>query len=109
MIMIKKTSKKAGHKMDIMNSFLRAEINTQELYDDIINYITSFHIRNGEFEGKEYIIKKMDQMNFILYSEYEYGEKGREIHGAISVYRHNLLQAINHYAEAKGIVIRSVE
>ncbi len=37
--------------MDIIASFLQAEINTQDLYDDIINYITSYHIREGEFEG----------------------------------------------------------
>lgn len=92
--------------MDIMKSFLQAEINTQELYDDIINYITSYHIRNGEFEGNEYIIKKMDQINFIVYSEYEYGEKGREIHGAISIYRHDLIRIINDYAVTKRIVIR---
>ncbi len=95
--------------MDIMNSFLQAEINTQELYDEIIDYITSYHIRNGEFEGNEYIIRKMDQINFILYSEYEYEEKGREIHGAMSIYRRNLLQTINRYAETKGILVRSVE
>ena len=95
--------------MDIINSFLQAEINTQELYDDIINYITSYHIRNGEFEGNEYIIKKMDQINFILYSEYEYGECEREIHGAISIYRHDLIQVINSHAKTKGILIRSVE
>ena len=93
--------------MDIINSFLQAEINTQELYDDIINYITSYHIRNGEFEGNEYIIKKMDQINFILYSKY--GEREREIHGAISIYRHDLLQTINSYAKNKGILIRSVK
>lgn len=90
--------------MDVMTGFLQAEINTQELYDEILNYITSSHIRNGEFEGNEYIIKKMDQLNFIVYSEYEDGKGGREIHAAISVYKHDLLYAINSYANTKGIL-----
>lgn len=95
--------------MDVMASFLQAEINTQDLYDDIINYIVSYHVRNGEFEGNEYIIKKMDQMNFILYSEYECGESEREIHAALAVYRHELLRAINSYARKKGISIRECQ
>ena len=44
--------------MDIIKKFLESEINTQGLYEDIINFITSYHIRNGEFEGNRYIIKK---------------------------------------------------
>lgn len=62
--------------MNVIEDFLRSEINTQELYNDIIYFITSFHIRNGEFEGNEYIIKKMDKINFIIFSEYE--DKNRE-------------------------------
>lgn len=54
--------------MNILESFLQSEINTQELYEEIISFITSYHIRCGEFEGNEYIIKKMDQINF-LYSQ----------------------------------------
>lgn len=95
--------------MDIIASFLQAEVNTQDLYDSIINYITSYHIRTGEFEGNEYIIKKMDQLNFIIYSEYEFGENKREIHGAMSIYRHDLLRAINDYAKGKGLYILDVE
>lgn len=87
---------------------MQAEINTQDLYNDIINFITSYHIRNGEFEGNEYVIKKMDQLNFILYSEYENREIKREIHGAMSVYKHDLLRTINNYAETKGISTRDV-
>ena len=95
--------------MDIIASFLQAEINTQDLYDDIINYLTSYHIRKGEFEGNEYIIKKMDQLNFILYSEYELEGNKREIHGAMSIYRHDLLRTINNYAKSKGLSLVEVE
>lgn len=91
--------------MNVIDQFLQAEINSQELYDDIINFITSYHIRNGEFEGNEYVIKKMDQLNFILYSEYEY-EGDREIHAAVSIYRHDLINKINNYAKSKAIVAK---
>lgn len=91
---------------DIITSFLQSEINTQELYDDIINFVTSFHVRNGEFEGNEYIIKKMDQTNFIIYSEYETEQIKREIHAAFSIYRHDLIRIINSRAESIGIITR---
>lgn len=44
--------------MDVMSGFLRSEINSQELYETILQFVLSPHIRNGEFEGNEYIIKK---------------------------------------------------
>lgn len=93
--------------MNIINSFLQSEINTQELYEDIINFIISYHIRNGEFEGNEYIIKKMDQTNFIIFPEYEDKNGNREIHAAEAVYKEVLIKQINDYAVTKNIKIRS--
>ncbi len=92
--------------MNVLEGFLDSEIMYQELYDDIISFITSFHIRNGEFEGNEYIIKKMDQTNYIIFPEYEYENGEREIHAAISIYRNNLLKEINNRALEQGITIR---
>ena len=95
--------------MNVLEGFLQAEINTQELYEDIMSFITSYHIRSGEFEGNEYIIKKMDQTNFILFPEYIDANEEREIHGAISVYRNNLIREINAYAQAKAIHVMDVK
>ena len=92
--------------MNVLEGVLDSEIMYQELYDDIISFITSFHIRNGEFEGNEYIIKKMDQTNYIIFPEYEYENGEREIHAAISIYRNNLLKEINNRALEQGITIR---
>ena len=92
--------------MNVIEDFLLSEINTQELYDDIIAFITSFHIRNGEFEGNVYIIKKMDQTNFIIFPEFDDREGGREIHAAESIYRDNLIKVINEYAITKSISIQ---
>lgn len=91
--------------MNVLDRFLQSEINTQELYDDIIAFITSYHVRNGEFEGNEYIIKKIDQTNFIIFPEYDDGKGGKEIHVAEAVYRDNLIKRMNEYAISKGIVI----
>lgn len=91
--------------MDVLNGFLRSEINSQELYDSIINFILSFHIRMGEFEGNEYIIKKMDQTNFFIFPEYIYPDGRREIHGTVSIYRKKLISAINNYANRKGLSV----
>lgn len=86
--------------MDVMKLFLQAEIGVQELYEAMLAFILSPHIRNGEFEGNEYIIKKYDQINF---SEYEYPDRHREIHGAISIYRKQLLEQLNKAAQEKGL------
>ena len=91
--------------MNVIESFLQAEINTQDLYDDIIFFITSFHIRRGAFEGNEFIIKKMDQINFIIFSEYTYDNGECEIHVAEAIYREVLVKKINAYADSKGIKI----
>lgn len=91
--------------MNVMEGFLQSEINTQELYEEIMNFITSYHVRNGEFEGNEYIIKKMDQINFIIFPEYEDEDGEREIHAAEAVYRENLIKRINDYASKKNIII----
>lgn len=92
--------------MDILKKFLDSEINTQELYDDIISFITSFHIRNGEFEGNRFIIKKIDQLNYFIFPEDEYEDGKREISYVMSIFENILLSEINEYAKNKGIVIK---
>jgi len=89
--------------MDIMKKFLQAEINTKELYEEICHFIESYEIRKGEFEGNEYIIMKIDKDNFILFPEYE-DKNGLSIPFARSIYKKELLDAINEYAKKKGII-----
>lgn len=91
--------------MDVMKGFLKSEINTQELYEAILQFVLSPHIRNGEFEGNEYIIKKIDQLNFFIYPEYEYPDGHREIHAAIAIYKNQLVDQINATAFAHGFEI----
>jgi hypothetical protein len=96
--------------IDVMERFLRDEISSQELYEDIYNFITSFHIRNGEFEANYYIIKKMDEGNFLIYAENIYPDNHREIPYSFSVYKDVLIKNINEYAKNHGIkIINGVE
>ncbi|WP_315077935.1 hypothetical protein [uncultured Clostridium sp.] len=89
--------------MDILKKFLQAEIYSKEMYDDICNFINSYEIRRGEFEGNEYIIKKIDRDNFILYPEYDDGEDGIQIPFAMSIYKNKLFEEIERYSKEKGI------
>ncbi|WP_313340457.1 hypothetical protein [Lacrimispora sp.] len=91
--------------MNVMEGFLQSEINTQELYEDIIDFITSYHVRNGEFEGNEYVINKIDQTNYIIFPEYKDENGEREVHAAEVAYRENLIKRINEYASKKNIII----
>ena len=86
--------------MDILNKFLRAEIN---YYMEIKKFINSYEIRKGEFEGNEYVIMKMDRDNFIIFPEYDDGKTGLQIPFSLAIYKNNLLDAIDSYAQKNGI------
>ncbi|MGF0470757.1 hypothetical protein ACQQ6W_14075 [Lysinibacillus fusiformis] len=43
--------------MDVIKKFLVVEISDQEMYEEIYDFINSPHVRSGEFEGNELIIK----------------------------------------------------
>ena len=90
--------------MDTIKKFLQAEINSKEYYESITNFIKSYEIRKGEFEGNEYIIMKVDRDNFIIFPEYDDGEGGIQIPFSVSIYKDRLLDAINSYAQEKEII-----
>ena len=91
--------------MDLLTKFLRTEIISQELYEEIYEFINSYHIRNGEFEGNECIIRKMDENNFILYLEYTDMNGNREIHDAVSIYKKQLNEEIQKEALKNGLYL----
>lgn len=90
---------------DIVQSFLEIEISDQEYYDGIISFIYSGNIRCGEYECNQFVVKKMDLSNFIVYEEYEINKK-REIHNSFSISKNKLLRTINDYAKQKGFLIK---
>ena len=78
--------------------------NYKEYYESIINFINLYEIRKGEFEGNGYVIMKMDRDNFIIFPEYDDGEGGIQIPFSLSIYKNSLLDAINSYAQEKGVI-----
>ncbi|MDL4839432.1 hypothetical protein [Aquibacillus rhizosphaerae] len=91
---------------EILQAFLEIEISDQEYYDGIIRFIYSGNIRSGEYEGNQFVITKMDQLNFIVYEEYVIDKK-REIHNSFSISKNRLIKMINKYALKQRISIRS--
>ena len=98
------TGDRKGKYMDVLSKFLQAEINSKEYYESIMNFINLYEIRKREFEGNEYVIMKMDRDNFIIFPEYDDGEEGIQIPFSLSIYKNRLLDAINSYAQEKGII-----
>lgn len=89
----------------IMESFLETEISDQKYYDGILRFIYSGNIRCGEYECNQFVIKKIDLYNFIIFEEYEINHK-REIHGCFSINKNELIRSINKYAKKQGFFIR---
>ncbi|AXI08482.1 hypothetical protein CUC15_05920 [Oceanobacillus zhaokaii] len=90
---------------EILQSFLEIEISDQEYYDGIIRFIYSGNIRCGEYECNQFVVKKMDLLNFIVFEEYEINKK-REIHNSFSISKNELIKTINDYAKTQGFLIR---
>ncbi|MCD9020569.1 hypothetical protein K7P76_01955 [Cohnella sp. NL03-T5] len=93
--------------INVIEKFLDNEISSQELYESIYEFITSFHIRNGEFEANYFIIKKMDVNNFIIFPEDIYPDNSRGISYCISIYKEDLISKINERAKKQGFNVRS--
>lgn len=93
---------------DILQDFLKVEITDQDYYDGLIRFIYSGNIRCGEYECNEFVVKKMDFLNYIVFAEYVIDEK-REIHQSFSISKSKLLKAINNYAKKQGFIIRSFD
>ncbi|NOU79310.1 hypothetical protein GC101_10495 [Paenibacillus sp. LMG 31459] len=92
---------------NLIERFLEDEISSQELYESIYDFVTSFHIRSGEFEGNYYIIKKMDKDNFFIFPENIYPDNHREIPNCFSIYQDNLVKSINSHAKKLSFIIKS--
>ncbi|KIV57784.1 hypothetical protein AM501_04425 [Aneurinibacillus migulanus] len=93
--------------MNVIERFLDDEISSQELYESIYDFITSFHIRKGEFEANYFIIKKMDTLNFMIFPENIYPDNHREIPYCVSIYKDDLITKINAYARKQGFNVKS--
>lgn len=57
----------------------------------------------GEYEGNRYILKKLHNLNFIIFLEDTYPDGHKEISGCISIYKMQLLKEIEKWEKEKGI------
>ena len=90
---------------ELLKDFLETEISDQEFYDGIIRFVYSGNIRCGEYEGNQFVVKKMDLLNFIIYEEYVIDQK-REIQQSFSISKNKLINEMNRYAKKQGFTIR---
>lgn len=86
-------------KKIILKEFLHDETSILEAKEAILSFIKNENLRNGEYEGNSYVLKKMDPVNFIIYLEYVYPDKeqdtmSRSIMRCASFYRDELIEAI---------------
>lgn len=92
---------------NVIAESLKEEVCYQEYYDSIYNFIDDQNIRSGEYEGNIFIIKKMDRLNFIIFKEFTFKENGlREIHCATSVFRKDILKAVNEHGVSQGFMVK---
>lgn len=54
----------------ILREYLNTEFFCVEAARGIVRFISDGNIRNGEYEGNEYILKKLDYFNFLVFKEY---------------------------------------
>ena len=85
----------------MIKDFLYSEMIIEELCKEVIFFINSDEIQKGEFEGNQYILKKIDKENFILYAEYE-DKEGRikDMSGTVQfIHKDKLIEIIEKYIE----------
>jgi hypothetical protein len=51
--------------------FFEYEIQDDDLYNAIYDFLSSPHIREGKFEGNEVLLNKLNRQAVIVYKEYE--------------------------------------
>lgn len=83
----------------MIKDFLYSEMSIQELYEEIIFFINLDEIQKGEFEGNQYILRKIDKENFILFAEYEDKEgKIKDMSGTAQfICKDKLIEIIKKY------------
>ena len=90
--------------MNKIEDFLKNEISYPEMYEEILYFIDSYDIRCGELECNEYVIKKIDRNNFLLFVEYVHLDREKEVFNSFSISKENLKKAREEYAKNIGLV-----
>ena len=88
--------------MQILEDFLSSETNDYELAELIIKFINCPHIRIGEFEGNEYVVKKIDRNCLQIFSDLTDNNGIRHVSKELNICREDLQKAIVNNGKKYG-------
>ena len=81
-----------GRQPAILERFLLDEFQIEEARQNILYFMLNEHICSGEYEGNQFVLKKLDAFHFVLYQEDIYpNDLRREISGCTAFTRRELL------------------
>ena len=63
--------------MDFLKQFLESEVMDNETYKTIYDFITLPNFRSGEYEGNQYIIRKLDVSYIQIEDEVSFENTGK--------------------------------
>jgi len=89
---------------EVIRRFLNDDVTNNEIYEDLVKFINSQNIRNGEYECNYFIIKKLDLINFVIYAENIYPDNHREIPYSTSIYKNILIEALKNHVKNQGFI-----
>lgn len=58
--------------------FMKTEIVSEDVRQDILEFVSNWSIRTGEYECNVYVIHKLDRKNIIVYADEQWGEWGED-------------------------------
>lgn len=61
-----------------LGDFLKTEIVTEDARRAILEFISNWNIRAGEYEGNTFIVYKLDRKNIIVYADEQWGDWGED-------------------------------
>lgn len=88
-------------KVEFLWRFMEDELDNQEIYNDIVHFVICEGIRKGEYETNMYIVRKVDQDNFIIYDEYTLQNYGPELSVQCSVDRVTFFKELIKFVRTK--------
>jgi hypothetical protein len=83
--------------------FFEHEIQNNDLYKVIHDFLSSPHIREGKFEGNEVLLNKLNRQAVIVYKEYEMESESFEYSQNAIIYDiPSLLKKLEEYKKLIG-------
>ncbi len=89
--------------METLKYFLRYEISNQGIYDEIMRLIKSTRIISGEVHCNEWVVRKIDLNNVVIYAEYEFSDGHVEIDKDLAFYKNDFIKILNDYVKRNGL------